>query len=160
MSNETINNISILNWFKDILNGFWTVIVGMAVTIRHFIKRPVTMHYPDEKWAIPDSFRGLLKCDVEACIACELCEKTCPVSCINIGWKREEGKTGKICTKFEVDYNKCMYCGLCTEPCPTNAVFHSHDYENSLISKDNIVIDYYLPKYKVKNPDAKPRKAV
>lgn len=148
--------MGIVEWFKDILKGFWTVLVGMKITIRYMVQPPVTMHYPNEKWTMPENFRGLLKCDVDACIVCDLCVKACPVDCITIGWKREGGKAGKICTEFTIDYNTCMYCGLCSEPCPTNAIWHSHEYENSSYKKESQRIDWAKPENRVTNPKAKP----
>lgn len=148
--------MDIIKWFVDIIKGLWTVIVGMKVTMQYMTQPSVTMHYPDEKWEMPENFRGLLKCDMGACISCELCAKTCPANCITIEWKREEGKTGKICTKFEVNYGSCMYCGLCVESCPTKAIWHSHEYENSSYDRESQVIDWSLAENHVTNPKAKP----
>jgi NADH-quinone oxidoreductase subunit I len=128
----------------------------MGVTMRHFFQPTVTMHYPDEKWRMADGFRGLIKCDREACIVCDLCAKACPVQCIDIGWKREAGKAGKLLTHFIVDYQKCLFCGLCTYPCPTIAIFHSHEYEVASYTRDMQVIDWNSDRFAVKNPNAKP----
>ena len=148
----------VIRWFTDIVKGFLTVLVGMKVTMRHFLERPVTMHYPDEKWAMPDRFRGLIKVDMKACIVCDLCRKACPVDCILIEWERQEGKSGKVATRFEINYQKCLYCGLCAPPCPTDAIWHSHDYEDASYTRDPQVIDWVLPEYLVINPNAKPMK--
>ena len=150
--------MGVIKWAKEIVHGFTTVLVGMKVTMRHMLEPPVTMHYPDEKWAMPDRFRGLIKVDMDACIVCDLCMKACPVKCITIEWERQEGKTGKTATRFEVDYQKCLYCGLCTPPCPTDAIWHSHEYENASYTRDPQIIDWVLPEYKVTNPKAKPMK--
>lgn len=148
----------VTRWTGEMVGGFKTVLVGMGVTWRQLWRPPVTMHYPDEKWRMPDGFRGLIKVDMDACIVCDLCMKACPVQCIDIKWKREEGKSGKIATKFTVDYAKCLYCGLCTYPCPTNAIWHSHEYENASYSRDIQCIDWTLPEWRVKNPNAKASK--
>ena len=148
--------MSILRWAGDLVRGLYTVAVGMKITARHISEAPVTMHYPDEKWQMPEAFRGLIKCDIEACIVCDLCVKICPIDCITIDWHREPGKSGKIADRFIVDYQKCMYCGLCTEPCPTLAIFHSHEYENSSYTRVPQLIDWAAPEYFTKNPNAKP----
>jgi NADH-quinone oxidoreductase chain I len=148
--------MGMIKWAGDMLRGLWTVGVGLKITFRYLFTPPVTMHYPDEKWAMPERFRGLIKCDVDACIVCDLCVKACPVSCITINWKREPGKSGKIATNFIVDYQKCIFCGLCTEPCPTFAIFHSHDYEITSTSRMPQVIDWVKPENRIKNPKAKP----
>lgn len=150
--------MAVWKWFADIVKGFWTVLVGMRITLRHLFTKPVTMHYPEEKWTMPERFRGLIKCDIAACIVCDLCVKACPVDCISIEWKREEDKKGKVATSFVVDYQKCMYCGLCTEPCPTFAIWHSNEYENSAYTREECVVDWALPQNIVKNPKAKPPK--
>ncbi len=140
------------------LVGLKTVLIGMRITLKHLFTPPVTMHYPDERWKMPEAYRGLIKVDMDACIVCDLCMKACPVDCIDIQWKREPGVQGKIATKFTVDYQKCIVCGLCTEPCPTLAIFHSHEYEVCSYDRSPQIIDWTLPSYKTKNPKAKPMK--
>ena len=137
--------MTVVRWAGDMVKGLWTVVVGMNITMRHMFQTPVTMHYPDEKWVMPETYRGLLKVDMNACIVCDLCMKACPVDCIDIEWKREEGKAGKVATRFQIDYQKCMYCGLCVAPCPTDAIWHTHEYENASYNRVAQVIDWVHP---------------
>lgn len=46
------------------------------------------------------------------CVACGVCQQTCPKSAIDI-WKGCYAK---------VDSTKCVGCGLCTKVCPANVI--------------------------------------
>ena len=65
------------------------IIGGFKVTLRHFFKKKVTMQYPEEKWVVPEGYRGapyLVK-DQEGrtkCVSCQLCEFVCPPKAIRI----------------------------------------------------------------------------
>src|ERR1051325_11376666 len=65
------------------------IIGGFKVTLRHFFKPKVTMQYPEEKWVVPEGYRGapyLVK-DQEGrtrCVSCQLCEFICPPKAIRI----------------------------------------------------------------------------
>ena len=41
-------------YFPSILKGMW-------IAFRHLFRHKVTMQYPEEKWTLPDAFRGLLR---------------------------------------------------------------------------------------------------
>src|ERR1035441_10567606 len=65
------------------------VIGGFKVTLRHFFKKKVTMQYPEERWVVPEGYRGapyLVK-DQDGrtkCVSCQLCEFVCPPKAIRI----------------------------------------------------------------------------
>ncbi|MBI2252557.1 MAG: FAD-dependent oxidoreductase [Armatimonadetes bacterium] len=46
---------------KILLTGFWSLLVGLRVTFKNFLKPPVTLQYPWEKWTLPQRSRGLIK---------------------------------------------------------------------------------------------------
>ena len=47
-----------MSYFKEIAVGFWSLLAGMAVTIRYFVKPIVTVQYPREKIQMSPSYRG------------------------------------------------------------------------------------------------------
>ena len=128
---------------------------GIRVTTRHFWRTVamrltgkkyqtvvsagrVTMEYPEEKWPMPDGYRGaptLVK-DPEGrikCVACQLCEFVCPPRAITITpeeipGRAPDAKVEKWPKEFEIDMLRCIYCGLCEEVCPEEAIFLLKDY--------------------------------
>ncbi|MBI4352918.1 MAG: NADH-quinone oxidoreductase subunit I, partial [Candidatus Omnitrophica bacterium] len=63
------------HYLKEVIVGFWSLVVGMGVTIRYFFKRPVTVIYPKERIPIK-RFKGPIefvvgeKTQDHLCISC------------------------------------------------------------------------------------------
>ena len=106
---------------------------GLALTLKTFFRRPVTVEYPDEKRLVPERFRGrpvLLAREDETprCVACGLCEKICPSLCITVA--AETGPDGiRALASYTLDLNRCSFCGLCVEACPVEAIAMGSEYE-------------------------------
>lgn len=45
----------------SIIKGFWSLLVGMKVTIVNFFRPVITLQYPLERWKLPSRYRGLLR---------------------------------------------------------------------------------------------------
>ena len=127
--------------------------------IWYFFKKPVTQQFPEERWSLPERYRGFVHNDVPRCTACMLCAKACPSDCIYIEMEGK-GKERKM-ARYAIDYNKCIWCSLCCEPCPTNCITMSHDYDHSVYLRDRLVyefVDEAVVPYKVPKK-AKPEAA-
>ena len=102
------------------------IVSGMALTLRYFFKRKVTLNYPYEKGPLSPRFRGehalrRYPNGEERCIACKLCEAICPALAITIEAEpREDGS--RRTTRYDIDMVKCIYCGYCEEACPCDAI--------------------------------------
>ena len=106
---------------------------GLGVTGRYLFARKFTVQYPEEKAPISPRFRGLhaqrrYPNGEERCIACKLCEATCPALAITIeAQPREDGS--RRTTRYDIDLLKCIYCGFCEESCPVDAIVETGVYE-------------------------------
>ena len=109
------------------------LVSGMAMTLRYFFRRKVTLNYPHEKGPLSPRFRGELALrryanGEERCIACKLCEAICPAQAITIEAEaREDGS--RRTTRFDIDMTKCIYCGFCEEACPVDAIVEGPNFE-------------------------------
>ena len=115
------------------------MIGGFKVTLRHFFKKKVTMQYPEERWVVPEGYRGapyLVK-DQDGhtkCVSCQLCEFVCPPKAIRItppgstGPGADRSNAEKMPREFEINMLRCIFCGFCQEVCPEEAIFLMKDY--------------------------------
>jgi NADH-quinone oxidoreductase subunit I len=82
---------------------------GFGVTLRHMLRRPVTIQYPEEKRTPYPRFRAriVLTRDPdggERCVACYLCSAACPVDCISMqSAEREDGR--RYASWFRINFS-------------------------------------------------------
>ena len=133
------------------------IIGGFKVTARHFVntlirRKGVTMQYPEEKWVVPEGYRGapyLVK-DQEGstkCVSCQLCEFVCPPKAIKItppgdsGLKADRTNAEKMPKEFEINMLRCIFCGFCQEVCPEEAIFLMKDYSLTGLTRKEMIYD-------------------
>jgi NADH-quinone oxidoreductase subunit I len=121
---------------------------GLAVTIKHLGKRPVTQMYPHERPDLAPRTRGVIALMDENCTVCMLCSRECPDWCIYIDSHKEsvpaakEGgrsRTRNVLDRFAIDFSLCMYCGICVEVCPFDALWWSPEFEYAEYSIDGLL---------------------
>jgi NADH-quinone oxidoreductase subunit I len=134
------------NYCIAIIKGFWTLLVGMKVTVPHLGRHAITIQYPKKKMEMFEPFRGRLalsrdpETNQEKCTGCQLCAKACPSACITVTQRKdEEGR--RRSEVFEIDMSLCCYCGLCVETCPEDAIVWVRDYEYSVYDKKLLLVD-------------------
>ena len=150
-----IVNRNKLSWFeRTYIPALWG---GFCVTLKHVLntlpfvgkKGPVTLQYPEEKWSVPEGYRGapyLVKDqeDRTKCVSCQLCEFVCPPRAIKIIPPGPEtdpttGNVEKRPKDFEINMLRCIFCGLCQEVCPEEAIFLQKDYSLNGESREEMV---------------------
>ena len=121
------------------------LISGMALTLRYFFRRKVTLNYPHEKGPLGPRFRGehalrRYPNGEERCIACKLCEAICPAQAITIEAEpRADGS--RRTTRYDIDMVKCIYCGLCEEACPVDAIVEGPNFEYATETREELLYD-------------------
>ena len=139
-----------MTYFREIVSGFWSLLAGMAVTIRYFVKPVVTVQYPRKKIQMSPAYRGYpqLIIDPESkthrCIACEMCARMCPSQLITVEGAKFPGEKQKRATKYIHEHQYCSLCGLCTEVCPTSALEYSKEYRLVGFRREDAVLDHLI----------------
>ena len=138
-----------LTWFEKLYIP--ALIGGFKVTLSHFFKKKVTMQYPEEKWTVPEGYRGapyLVKDEKDRtkCVSCQLCEFVCPPKAIKITHpgpevNAERGNIEKEPEQFEINMLRCIFCGYCQEVCPEEAIFLQKDYSLTGESREEMIYD-------------------
>lgn len=119
------------NYIKSLL--LLELLKGLRLTGRYFFAKKFTVQYPEERAPMSPRFRGLhaqrrYENGEERCIACKLCEATCPALAITIDVEaREDGS--RRTSRYDIDLFKCIFCGFCQESCPVDAIVETRVYE-------------------------------
>jgi NADH-quinone oxidoreductase subunit I len=125
------------------------ILGGFKVSLRHFFKKKVTMQYPEERWVVPEGYRGApyLVSDQGGrtkCVSCQLCEFVCPPKAIRIMppglvGAPKAGNVEKGPKEFEINMLRCIFCGYCQEVCPEEAIFLMKDYSLTGASRAEMI---------------------
>lgn len=119
------------------VKGFW-------VTLRRLAEPNQTIHYPDEKREMAPRFRGLpaLRSDPETdealCVACGLCARICPTSCLEMNVVASEEGDREL-GEFILRSGRCLFCGMCAQVCPVDAITMSGEYELATLDREGMI---------------------
>lgn len=138
---------------SDTYLTFKTIFTGMGITFRHLFTKSVTVQYPVQRDVLPERVRLKLHVNIDDCIGCRLCERACPVECIDIGTIKstDDVDLGETSTghkkklwvdKFDIDMAKCCYCELCVHPCPTDCITMVEEYEYSVYDRNDLIFPF------------------
>lgn len=146
------------------------VLRPMYVTMKHALRRPVTVLYPFEKldkletfkgrepFSVRDMwarFRGLHALNENLCISCGQCAKICPNKCIEM-IEVTFPQIDRPKKMPQVNIGRCMFCSLCTVKCPTGALVLTNKYELAAYTREELI---YSPERLIRNLPAEKRKA-
>jgi len=147
-----------IQYLKAIFTGAAGLLSGMAITMRYFFMKPVTVIYPKER-IVMKRFKGPIafvkeeKSGDHLCISCNACIKVCPSRCMSLVAKKSAVDGKRILTDFKVDYMLCSLCSLCIDVCPTDALKHD-DPRYDMVSRNqrDLIMDLLQPFRDAKTP--------
>ncbi|MDP2658377.1 MAG: NADH-quinone oxidoreductase subunit I [Candidatus Deferrimicrobium sp.] len=130
-------------YLNDIVEAVVTTAKGMRITARYGVdpKEEVTLQYPEERWEIPERYRGFLHNDIKKCTSCTMCVKVCPVDCISLESVRGADKK-MVLASYDINIGRCMYCGLCVEVCPVKSLTHTAGYEKASVDLGELILHF------------------
>ncbi len=134
-------------YLKEIIDGTWSLLVGLGITIKYFFKPVVTVQYPHQTLPMTPRFRGHIDLVWDEskggsrCIVCGSCQKACPSNCITVTGEKPEGGKQRVLTQFILDYTKCSLCGLCVESCAPAAITFSKEYNLTGSKREEFIFD-------------------
>ena len=134
-------------YFANVYRAVTSIFEGLSVTMSWMFRRPLTIQYPDKiekpvQDMLPDTYRGTLEVDLHRCVACMLCQRSCPINCITIEVAKNAETGEREFARFDIDMGRCMYCGLCTEACNYDAIVHTAQFETTVGRPDELVLHF------------------
>ena len=103
--------------------------------IKNLFKKPATTQYPFEPVEYPERMRGHIRIEIENCITCGLCMRSCPSQAIRV-----DRKAGT----WTIERFDCVQCGFCVATCPKKCLGYLHCLRR--VSYGRIRSDQCLPR--------------
>lgn len=104
------------------------------MTFRSIFRKPETTLYPIVEKAAPEGLKGHIENDMDLCIFCGICARTCPAGALRV--EKAEGL-------WAIDRFACVQCGSCTRACPKSCLSMLPTYQKpSTYRQDDV---FYKP---------------
>ena len=117
------------------------------MTFGSLFKKPETVKYPFETKPQPVGLKGHICVDVESCILCGMCARSCPTNSITVD---------KPAAFWEINRYSCIQCGYCVTVCPKKCLSMEPGYAPAATMKtpDRFEVPMQGGASKATNPDA------
>ncbi len=106
-------------------------------TLRNLFSRPTTRMYPSKPAQLPEKNRGRVMWDMDKCIWCRRCEKSCPANAI-----RTDPKISQRIIRV-----RCIACNTCVEVCPTATISMISEYTKPSEDIEVHVFKFGMPRW-------------
>lgn len=134
-------------YLKGIVTGLKSLVVGMQITNKEFLTKPITLQYPHQSVKMYPRFRGHIELvknpetGMNQCICCGMCEKGCPSNSITVKSEKRLGVKGKVLTAYILNFTTCSLCGQCVENCKPGAIKFSNEYNLASTRREDYIFD-------------------
>lgn len=141
---------SFTEYFRGIFSGIRSLLVGLSVTGKYFVKpgTTVTQQYPNNRKDLKmfDMFKGEVimphnERNEHKCTGCGICEINCPngsIEVISASIVNEEGKKQRIIDRHIYHLGMCTFCGLCVKTCPSQALAFGQEFEHAVFDRTKL----------------------
>ncbi|NDV66836.1 4Fe-4S binding protein [Bacteroides sp. 224] len=150
IKSETSQQHVASGYFGGLIHGIGSLLTGMKTTMTVFFRAKTTEQYPENRktLVLPERFRGTLTMphneqNEHRCVACGLCQLSCPNDTIEIiseMIETEEGKKKKILKTYHYDLGACMFCQLCVNACPHDAITFDQQFEHAVFNRKKLLM--------------------
>ena len=97
-----------------------------GTVLKNLFSKQVTINYPAEPMEYPKRSRGHIEIDIDDCILCGLCSRSCPSGALTVD---------RAAGKWSIDRFDCVQCGYCVEKCPKSCLSIVPGYQEPLPNK-------------------------
>ena len=87
--------------------------------LKNLFQKPATTAYPFQPAVYPERMRGHVEIQIENCICCGLCMRSCPSQAIRV-----DRKAGT----WTIERFDCVQCGSCVNVCPKKCLTMESGY--------------------------------
>ena len=95
-------------------------------SMKNLFSKPVTTTYPLEPAVYPERSRGHVEIDIDQCISCGLCSRSCPPGALTVSMPNGT---------WTINRFDCIQCGYCVEKCPKKCLKMVPGYQTPEPSK-------------------------
>ena len=80
-----------------------------GTALKNLFRKPVTTSYPFAPAQYPERMRGHIEIDIESCISCGMCARSCPPGALTVD---------RAAGTWTIQRFDCVQCGNCVNVCP------------------------------------------
>ena len=80
-----------------------------GTALKNLFSKPVTTSYPFAPAQYPERMRGHIEIDIENCISCGMCARSCPPGALTVD---------RAAGTWTIQRFDCVQCGNCVNVCP------------------------------------------